>query len=533
MPGVKPIRIPYDSLTMAAVVWELQAFVGGKVQRISQPDEWTIGIGLYGEDAGAGMLLISSHPQFARAYLTTKRLRNQPLPPAFCATLRARLEGAQLLAATQIDFDRILELQIGSHRLIAELMGKHSNMMLVDEDKKLVSAVKWVGRSKSSRPVQPGGKYHPPPFEKRPPLFAATPDDDLKQYTGASPFLVQLIAADPSVFGTMQRCAMEGEVRPVLSAGHGAYPISVASLGLKELPRSSISIALEQHYDAALVASEIESVRGSLIGQLERVVLAREEALQDLRTAEESGNRAGERQLNGELILAYGGTLAEGASILEATDYEGNPLTIKLDPELDFKQNANAYFDKAKRAKASLGVVRDQIARIGLERAEIQSLIVTVKATERLDELRKLADQARSRRWLNRQPPPSAKKEDRPFEGHRVRELLGPGGWTVLFGENAEANDYLMLRVARPNDWWLHVRGNTSAHVVVLTKNQPEKVGREVLEYAARVAVQHSPVKHSGFVPVDYTLKKYVRKQRGAAKGAAFYTHEKTLHIES
>ena len=103
----------------------------------------------------------------------------------------------------------------------------------------------------------------------------------------------------------------------------------------------------------------------------------------------------------------------------------------------------------------------------------------------------------------------------------------------VLYGENSEANDYLTLRVAKPNDWWLHVRGNVSAHVVVVTRNEPEKVSREALLFAAKVAVQHSTLKHSGYVPVDYTLKKYVRKPRGAAKGAALYTHEKTLHIDS
>jgi predicted ribosome quality control (RQC) complex YloA/Tae2 family protein len=124
-------------------------------------------------------------------------------------------------------------------------------------------------------------------------------------------------------------------------------------------------------------------------------------------------------------------------------------------------------------------------------------------------------------------------KEDRPYEGHRVRELLGPGGFTILYGETAEANDYLTLRVAKPNDYWLHLRGGVSAHVVIQTGNHPEKVQKEVLLFAAKVVVQHSPSKHAGYVPVDYTLKKHVRKPRGAPKGTALYTHEKTLHIES
>jgi predicted ribosome quality control (RQC) complex YloA/Tae2 family protein len=102
----------------------------------------------------------------------------------------------------------------------------------------------------------------------------------------------------------------------------------------------------------------------------------------------------------------------------------------------------------------------------------------------------------------------------------------------ILYGENSESNDYLTLRVAKGNDWWLHVRGHTSAHVIIRTGGKPESVSREAMLFAAKVAVQHSPQKHAGFVAVDYTLKKYVRKPRGAAKGTALYTHEKTLHVE-
>ena len=103
----------------------------------------------------------------------------------------------------------------------------------------------------------------------------------------------------------------------------------------------------------------------------------------------------------------------------------------------------------------------------------------------------------------------------------------------MLFGENAESNDYLTLRVAKPDDYWLHVRGSVSAHVVIRTDRHPEKIGKELLVFAAKVAVQNSPSKHSGFVPVDYTLRKYVRKPRGASAGTALYTHEKTLHVEN
>ncbi len=564
MPGHNDFvtRIPYDSLTLSAVVWEMQAFVGAKVQRISQPDDFTVGIGMYSKDAGAGMLLISCHPEFARAYLTTKRLQNSPNPPTFCSTLRARLEGGFVKSVAQIDFDRILELEIehpeGVYRVIAELMGKHSNIILVDGEKKTITAAKWVGKTKSSRQIQPGGKYHRPPFPARTPIYEINPAD-LTEITkqksgsrsgppnpganiqreaaisvaGASPFLLKLLQSDAAVLDSVKAVALEGRVHAVLSPGHGGYPISVAILGLKEFSRSSISVALEQHYDAYIPAQEAGALKKSLLGQIRRVILAREVALRDLGQARDLGGRAAEIQHTGELVLAYAHLAVDGAGRLEAIDFDGNPITIDLDPEKTAYENADAFFAKARKAKRSMGTVQDQIDRLSAEKTELESLAVRIEQTEKLEEIEVLQDQARKRHWLHSRVVPSKNKEDRPFEGHRVRELLGPGGWTVFYGENAEANDYLIVRIAKPNDWWLHVRGNTSSHVVISTKNQPEKVGKEVIEYAARIAVQHSVLKHSGYVPVDYTLRKHVRKPRGAAKGTALYTHEKTIHIES
>ncbi len=508
------MRIPFDNVVLRAVTLELQSYVGGRVQGIRQPDDTQLAVGLYAGGAEA-MLLLCCHPEFARAHFITRRPKNQPQPPTFCATVRARVEGASLRSVTQVAGDRILELEFetdaGIHTLVAELMGKHSNLILVDGGGRIVTAAKWIAASRSVRPVISGQPY------RRPPTF------DPAQIT-LSPFAKKLEAAG----GTLSP-----PFHPILSPGNGAYPVSVAPLGLPEIAKSSISVALESHFETAIRDHEIHSLRTNLVTQLQRVLLARETALNDLRLALEHGERAGCMQLCGELILAYGATLEQGAEALTAWDYSGNEVTIKLSPDLGFKENANAYFDRAKKAKGRMGLVRDQIHRLQTDSDAVAGLLDRVQSEGRLDGLLDLREQANGRRWLNQQSPTGAKpKDERPFEGHRVRELLGPGGYAVLYGENAESNDYLTLRVAKPNDWWLHIRGGQSSHVVVVTRNQPDRVGREVLMFAAKVAVQHSPSKHSGYVAVDYTLKKYVRKPRGAPKGTALYTHEKTLHVE-
>ncbi len=171
----------------------------------------------------------------------------------------------------------------------------------------------------------------------------------------------------------------------------------------------------------------------------------------------------------------------------------------------------------------------DQFSRLSADLENVSMLLAKIEASDSLNELKELEEQASSRRWLHHAA--SVVKEERPFEGHRIRELLGPNGYAVLYGENATSNDYLTLRVAKGSDYWLHVRGGVSAHVVVRTLNQPDRVPREVLIYAAKIPAQNSPGKHSQMVAVDYTLRKYVRKSRGAPAGSVLYTHEKTLHV--
>ena len=505
------MKIPFDSIALRAVVVELSEFVGGKVQRIVQPHETTVCLELYGGPTlGVANLLISCHAEQYRMHFVTRRHPNPAEAPTFCMSLRARLDGQHLESIEQVGGDRLVRLSFANgHALVIELMGKHSNIMLLDEHKRTVSAAKWVARSKSVRPIQPGQPYALPPV--------------MQVGAELSPFARKLVAAGGSV---------DSAFHPILSAGNGAYPYSVAALGLPEATRPTISIALEQHYDAAIPAAAAEALRASLSNDLKRVFLAREVAVADLESAVENGLRAGELQRAGELLLAYGPAQSWPRTTLEAFDYDGAPITVRTDPELDFKANAELYFTRARKAKDRLEFARGQLSRLTIEREAIAAVLGAVEMAGSLTELTKLHEQASAKRWLHVQHH-AEKAKDRPYEGHRVREVVGPGGCRVLYGENADANDYLTLRVAKPNDFWLHVRGGTSAHVVIVTNNQPDRVGPEALMFAAQIAMKNSVSKHAGIVAVDYTLKKHVRKSKGAPAGSAFYTHEKTLHVDS
>ena len=534
-------KIPFDSLTLTAVTRELQELVGGRVQRIDQPSDRTLSFGIY---AGGKerFVFLSCSPQYARAHLSTLRTPKSALPLA--VTMRAHVDGARVVSIKQRGFDRILDIVLekpgGTYRLIAELTGKHANLIFVGPDEKVLGAAHVVTQVQSVRPIHPGRRYEVPPFPPRPSVFKAKSFEELAESEGASPFLQSLLKSKAgesldalqSELKSLSEVVRTGNFAPVQVEGFGAYPISVSVLGYEERAAEPLSIALEKHFHLLETTFEFENTRSRLLGALNRVLLARDVALEDIRQSVEAARNAPHLQVRAELILAYAHEIAPGQSKFESQDYEGNAIAIDLDPELTPLENAQKLFAKAKKAKGRAEHVQDQKKRLNDDKIQLVGTLRRAEDAQTLEELQELEAKAKERRWLHEQRLPTKTDEEKPYEGHRIRERLGPGGLKFLFGENATSNDYLTQRVAKPNDIWMHVRGSTSAHVVIQTGNQPERIGREALLFGAKLAVQNSTAKHSSYVPVDYTLKKYVRKPRGAKAGSASYTHEKTLHVE-
>ncbi|MBS1707883.1 MAG: NFACT family protein, partial [Armatimonadetes bacterium] len=188
---------PFDSLVLAAVVAEGQEWVGARIQKVWQPEPLVVVMSLYyGVER---FLLLSAEADSARVHLVSRRVDGSGDLPAFCTSLRKSLTDGRVVFVRQRGLDRILEIGVsssaGDFQIVAELMGKHSNIMLVDSSRKTIAAAKWVGKSQSKRPVLPGQLYEPPPFEPRPLLTKASAGDDLREFEGWSPFLGRLMEA--------------------------------------------------------------------------------------------------------------------------------------------------------------------------------------------------------------------------------------------------------------------------------------------------------------------------------------------------
>ncbi len=567
----------YDSVILAAVASELNAqLVNGRIDKIHQPTPLDLVLGIRAGGANYS-LLISADAQFPRVHLTSVKRENPKTPPNFVMLLRKHLEGARLIGVEQVDFDRILHIKFSAFdgevlTLIVEIMGKHSNIVLVNGTWRILGAIKPVGRSKNRyREVLPGRDYvAPPPQNRVNPLstdkqefaglladsFADAPpasDDEAakwltKTFTGISPFVAREIVARASRDGSDLSDAFESffdgvrndAFTPVLitdDQGHteAFYPFPSAQYPAEnQHERRSVNAVADVFYNTAVPKQEFAHTKESIVTGLRHAIESKERTLRQVEESIAETVNAERFKQVGELILSQPQAVADGASEATLVDYydpAGASITVPLEPTLNRAENAEAYFRRYHKAVSGADALRDRLRETQAEIKLLQAFLDSAEKAESSEDVNELAKELEARGiYVRPQEIRQAARQKPAFDGYRIRQIES-NGWEILIGENSEANDYLLTRVARPNDVWVHVKASPSAHVVIRTNNKPEAVPQSVLYAAAEQAAKHSDAKHSSLVPVDYTLRKYVRKPKGAPPGKAIYTHEKTVYI--
>jgi predicted ribosome quality control (RQC) complex YloA/Tae2 family protein len=577
-------RIPFDSLTLRAVVAELnEHLVGGQVQDVRQPSPTDVTLGIRNHNRNY-LLLLSADAQYARAHLSRSRRPNSPTPPNFCMTLRKHIEDRWIIGITQRDFDRVVEIQVASRgieaepvtvTLIAELMGKHSNLVLVNSVGTILDAAKRIShRVNRIRETLPGLTYQPPPEQPdRVDPFAPDAVDHIVRelpvlptpqalaaavqqiFAGISPFLAQEIAARAigptgilaeaglhAAWENLFHATTLGEFAPVMVRDAGARPLGAYPFPLSHLPAANqepvdaLNFALDEAFTSLVERARYEAIQGELRGKIEREIKRLERQQLAARRALQEAGRAEEHKQTGELLLANLWRIQHGDAEITVQDYYDPELrdrTIALNPRLTAQENADALFQRYRKARD--GQEKEQ-ARIAAAETQLRMLWAAQQELDRLttvEALQSLRAELTNKRLLRAgdDGTETDHKSESEFDGHKIRRFTTPEGFDILVGESATANDYLTTRVASPNDLWLHVRAAASAHVVIRTHGRPDSVPRAVLERAAVLCARHSAQKHSSLVSVDYTLKKHVRKPRGSAAGGADYQKEMTIDV--
>ncbi len=576
--GILSSGMTFDGLILAAVLHELQKWlVGGRVQQIRQHNatDLTIEVRVPGY---THLLYLSADARFPRIHLVSSVKPVPKQPPPFCMTLRKHLGGSVIRQIEQVGFDRVAHLHFAhadqSERiLIVEIMGKHSNLILTDEHGRIISAAKHIGKSLSrKRQILPGRDYVTPPHTAKVNLTSddaenriqaavkhlgtgcidsqTTQDWLIKTFNGFGPFLANEIIARSSDAGTIAIDRLESELLmlrhtvlakrydPVLIAndtGHliMAYPIRTVQFSAEQqLSKTSINWALDTLYRSLIPQAELADLKKAVTTLLRYEIDFRQRSLESAeRTLSESAKAGRYRQI-GELILASLHSLEKGCKTAKLVDYF-DPSTPEIEVELDEKltpqQNAERYFKRYQRMRDAAASAQERREKLLRELADLAEALKRTDDAVTTEELQSMLDSLREQGLLRTQKQTVEREVE--FDRHPIRRLITNDGWEILYGETAEANDYLTQRVAKPNDIWMHARSIKGAHVVIRASGKAGVVPRSVLQRAALIAALNSEAKHSNLVPVDYTFRKYVRKPRGSPPGLVVYRNEKTLDV--
>ena len=561
----------FDSVILAAITAELRAtLMGGRIDKIHQPSLLDIVFGIRNNSANYN-LLVSSEAQSPRIHLVSTKRPNPKTPPNFCMLLRKHLEGARLSDVAQVDFDRIVHIIFTAHdgeslTLAVEIMGKHSNIVLINGIGRILGAVKPIGRRKNRyREILPGREYiPPPPQEKTNPLTISEQEfreillKDMdtsgiakwlgRTFTGISPFLAKELSfradGDPThlseEFLKFFADVKSQRFSPVLITDNsgrttGFYPFPIRGVSpSNQHSRSSINTAADVFFTSCIPRDSFEHALEGFLKDLRREFEARENTLKSVGEGLAESKNAEQYKRIGELLLSQSTAVPAGSDSAELIDYyqpDCPKISIELDSRLTIPENAERYFKKYRKAQTSAESLKDRLSEAKTEIRLLQKILDSAESITSEEKIEELLGILRASGILfHKQEKPAAKKKKPEFDGHRISKATSEGR-EILFGENSEANDYLTTRVARSTDIWLHVKAATSAHVVIRTNGKPDAVPRSALYAAAEIAVKHSNQKHSSLVPVDYTLIKNVRRPKGAPSGKVIYHSEKTLYI--
>ena len=565
--------MPMDGLTLGFAAREINARIaGGRIDKITQPEKDAIVLLVRAESTNYKLLLCAS-PNNARLHFTTQNFSNPLEPPMFCMLLRKQLMSGRILEVKQIGGDRVIHIDIdtvdemGDHvlrRLVLEIMGRHSNLILVDGDGKILDAARHVSLDMSRvRQVQPGLPYLPPPGQDKLDPKDVTADNLLAylEKAGDVPFHKAIAA---SVSGMSMPTAKElafrvlerGEDRPddlsataarladlirrlpdmadprVLLDDDGdpadvfAFPYLMHPLE-NQAEAASVSAALERYFGTRDRQDRLNQKSASMVKLLKTHIERCEKKLAQQEEDLSNAAKMEEYRLMGEILNANLWQLKKGqteATLPNFYDEEGGMITIPMDIQLTPVQNAQRYFKKYQKARTTREMAAEQHEATLQELDYLESALLDVGKCVGESELEEIRNELASTGYVKKT---TNRRQQRALPKSKPYHYRSVDGMDIFVGKNAAQNERL-TGDARPNEMWLHAKDMPGSHVIIKAEgNIPDST----LSQAATLAAWYSKGQHSTMVPIDYTLKRYVKKIPGGATGMVTYTNQKTAYM--
>ena len=569
--------MPFDGIVTKCIVNELNGLLsGGRIDKVFQPeyDEVVMLIRSKGQNY---RLVASANASYPRLHITSTTKENPQIAPVFCMLMRKHVQGGHLIDITFNDYERIITLNIESvnemgdlsvKSLVIEIMGKHSNIILLNSDGKIIDAVKHVDSDISSvREIMPARPYSLPPAQDKispekvnvDTLFDnATQTKNietllLSSIKGFSPYICREICSMADVSPKAQLDAISSfdslktslatvlksieacDFKPcIVYQDEAMYkPTDFYCLPPKQYPYYKeyelMSLALDEYYSTKDTIERLSQKKGDIvklvkncIDRCEKKLSIQQDKLRDVADRDKL-------QFYGELITANIYCIPKGTKIATVSNYyseNGENIDIPLDENKTPQENAQRYFRQYSKAKSTYTNTVQQLEDSMNELNYLESvktMLDNCVSTQEIEEIRQeLAESGYAKTSVKN----NKKKQPKPSEPH---EFISSDGFTILVGKNNRQNDTLTLKTAASSDIWLHTKNIPGSHVIIRTDRR--EITDKTLFEAAVLCAYHSSAKLSANVPVDYTTVKNVKKPSGAKPGMVIYENFKTINV--
>ena len=569
----------FDGITIANIVKELNdTIVGGKINKIAQPeaDELLLTIK---NNRTQYRLLISASASLPLIYFTEK---NKPSPltaPNFCMLLRKHIGSGKITAVTQPGLERVIELKIEHlnelgdlcHKtLVVEIMGKHSNIIFLNEERMILDSIKHVSLNMSSvREVLPGRDYFIPQTQEKQNPLTITEEDFYQtvcekpmpvakaiytSLTGLSPAAAEEICCRSSIdgseptaslskeatihlyhtFARMMEDITTGDFSPNIVYNEEGEPVEYAAFllckydGFTVKKFQTISEVLELYYAQKNQITRIRQKSADL-RRIVQTALDRNRKKFDLQSKQmRDTTKMDKYKVYGELINTYGYNLEEGCKSFQALNYYTNEeITIPLDATITPQENAKKYFERYNKLKRTAQALEEQIADTESEILHLESIQAALDIARQENDLSQIKDELTEYGYIKKHTSNNKKKMQ---SKSKPLHYISSDGYHIYVGKNNYQNEELTFKFATGNDWWFHAKKMAGSHVIVKSNN--EELPDRTFEEAGRLAGYYSSGRTAPKVEIDYIQKKHVKKPNGSKPGFVVYYTNYSLIIE-
>jgi len=567
----------YDGIVTRKIVNELKnVILGGKIQKITQPSKNDIVLNVYSMGKSY-KLLLSANNNEARIHFTNKKFENPEVPPNYTMVLRKHINQGKIVDITQKGLDRVVIFSISSidemgfdtsKKLIVEIMGKYSNIILTDENYKIIDSIKRVSENMSSvRQLLPGLTYEfveDNKYDITDPDFSydikkldqkladnTKPDKIFhKNYTGFSPIvgkeIVYRAGIDPKINWGLVSEHEKNNMNNILyqfrddiinnnleafSYTDGKkikefHTIDLSNLDYSKNHYELMSQAIEEFFDVNKTHDRLNQIKKDHIKKINSHIKTTQKKINILNDNILNESKIKSLRKNGDLLSANVHRIKKGDKDIIVKDFYDNNKQIKinLDPLKTPWENAETFYNRAKKIKNSVDYAEKDLPKQNDYLQYLNQLIDFIERSTSIDDLNDIRDEMIENNIIKKYSKHKVKnKKSKPYH------FLTDNDSDIYVGKNSKQNDYITLKLANRDDLWFHVKDVPGSHVILRSDNIDDK---DII-IAAYLAAINSSINDEEKIDIDYTQKKNVNKAKGAKPGMVYYENFNTITIDT